>query len=95
MEALALKPAAEPAIHAADPARAKRLEESAREFEATFIAAMLKQAGFEKALAANSGPGGEAISSLLVERYAHALAEKGGFNLQQQIFRALSRTDHE
>jgi len=72
-----------------------RFKESARHFEATFIAAMLKEAGFEKALAKDAGFGGEAISGLLVDRYAEAIAEKGGFHLQEQIFNAMARSDHE
>ncbi len=67
----------------------KKLRETAQEFEAVFIAEMLSHAGFDKAIAQDSGYGGEAFSRMLVENYAESLAEKGGFGLADQIYRQL------
>ncbi len=67
----------------------KALRKTAQEFEAVFIAEMLSHAGFEKAIATDSGPGGEAFSRMLVENYAEKLTEKGGFGLADQIYRQL------
>ncbi|WP_428408209.1 rod-binding protein [Hyphococcus sp.] len=65
------------------------LRETAREFEAVFIKEMLTHAGLDKAIAGDSGYGGEAFSSMLVETYAEKLAEKGGFGLADQMYRQL------
>lgn len=65
------------------------LRQTAQEFEAVFIAEMLSHAGFEKAIAQDSGLGGEAFSRMLVETYAEQLSKKGGFGLADQIYRQL------
>lgn len=67
----------------------KTLRETAREFEAVFIKEMLTHAGLDKAIAGDSGYGGEAFSSMLVETYADELAKKGGFGLADQMYRQL------
>ncbi|MAW80985.1 MAG: flagellar biosynthesis protein FlgJ [Parvularcula sp.] len=67
----------------------KALRETAREFEAVFIKEMLTHAGLDKAIAGDSGYGGEAFSSMLVETYADELAKKGGFGLADQMYRQL------
>lgn len=65
------------------------LRKTAQEFESVFIAEMLSHAGFDKAIAQDSGFGGEAFSRMLVETYAENLAKKGGFGLADQIYRQL------
>ena len=65
------------------------LRKTAKEFESVFIAEMLSHAGFDKAIAQDSGFGGEAFSRMLVETYAEELTEKGGFGLADQIYRQL------
>ena len=65
------------------------LRKSAQEFETVFIAQMLTHAGLDKALASDSGYGGEAFSGMLVETYAEELSKKGGFGLAEQIYRQL------
>ncbi len=70
-----------------------RLRETAREFESVFIAEMLAHAGLDKALAQDSGYGGEAFSSMLVQTYADELSRKGGFGVAEQIYRQLK--DHQ
>ncbi len=72
-----------------DAERDNAIREKAQEFETIFIAEMLSHAGFDKALAENSGFGGEAFSRMLVETYAEQLSEKGGFGLADQIYRQL------
>lgn len=65
------------------------LRDTAREFEAVFIKEMLTHAGLDKAFAGDSGHGGEAFSSMLVQTYAEELSQKGGFGLADQIYRQL------
>lgn len=65
------------------------LIEKAREFESVFAAQMLSYSGLDKALSAESGFGGEAFSSLLVERFADQLVERGGFGLTEKIYEQL------
>lgn len=65
------------------------LRKTAQEFESVFIAEMLSHAGFDKAIAQDSGFGGEAFSRMLVEAYAEDLSKKGGFGLADQIYRQL------
>lgn len=65
------------------------LRKTAQEFEAVFIKEMLTHAGLDKAMASDSGIGGEAFSSMLVQTYAEGIAEKGGFGLADQVYRQL------
>lgn len=95
MELRAISDPARSTAGNAAPAADASLAESARRFEAAFIAAMLKQAGFEKALATDAGAGGNAFSSMLVDRYAEAMAQNKGFNMQKQIIQALSKSGQE
>ncbi|MCK5747421.1 MAG: rod-binding protein [Oricola sp.] len=89
--ALALNPAAGKTGSAGETLAEKEeaLHKTAQEFETVFIAEMLSHAGFDKAIAQDSGFGGEAFSRMLVETYAEDLAEKGGFGLADQIYRQL------
>ncbi len=65
------------------------LLKKAREFETAFVAQMLSHSGLAKALNANSGFGGEAFSSLLVEQYAGQIVDRGGFGLADKIYEQL------
>jgi len=69
--------------------REQELRRTAREFEAAFITEMLSHTGLEKALSSQSGFGGEVFSTMLVEKYASALADKGGFGLAEKIYNQL------
>ena len=76
----------------ATPERASRdaaIREQAEEFEAVFIAQMLKHSGFEKALSADSGFGGGNYASLMLERYAAEIVDNGGFGLADKIYQQL------
>lgn len=55
------------------------------EFEAAFLAEMLKHAGFDTAIAQDSGFGGEAMASFLVNELARRLAEKEDFGIAAAI----------
>lgn len=57
----------------------------AEEFEAAFLAEMLKHAGFDTAIAQDSGFGGEAMASFLVNELAQRLAEKEDFGIAAAI----------
>lgn len=73
----------------APPAHDERLLKQAQEFEAVFVAQMLKYGGFADALSQNSGFGGEAFSSLLLEAYAENIVERGGFGIAEKIYQQL------
>lgn len=68
----------------------------AREFEATFLAEMLKYAGLEGSSEAMSGTfggghGERAFKSLLTREYADALSQQGRLGLAEQIYADLKR----
>ncbi|MEM9705450.1 MAG: rod-binding protein [Pseudomonadota bacterium] len=73
--------------------RDRELMETAKEFESVFIAEMLKHSGLTEAIASDGGAGGDAFSSFLVQEYAQALSEQGGFGLAETIYRQLKETD--
>jgi Rod binding domain-containing protein len=70
--------------------RAEKARETAQAFEAAFVAEMLSHAGFEKALASDSGVGGEAMTGFLVEALAEKIVERGGFGVADLIMRRLN-----
>lgn len=69
----------------------QRVMTKAREFEAVFVAQMLKHSGMGKALSSDSGHGGEAFSSMLLEQYAERIVENGGFGLADKIYEQLRK----
>jgi Rod binding domain-containing protein len=70
--------------------RIARLREAAQSLEASFLAEMLKSAGFGKPLSSfGGGAGEEQFSSLLVQEQARTLAAAGGIGLSEHIFRSL------
>ncbi len=83
-----LAPIAAPTAHPSAERKAQILDQ-AREFESVFIAQMLKYSGLEKAIGSQSGFGGEAYSSLLLEQYASKIVEGGGFGLTDHIYEQL------
>ncbi|GAB4530906.1 MAG: hypothetical protein Kow00133_19620 [Amphiplicatus sp.] len=92
--AAAASPPPAPAPQAPDrAARDAALRESAKAFEAAFLAQMLTQSGLAKTLGANGGFGGEAFSGLLVEQYAAEIVEQGGFGLAEKIYEQLREKD--
>lgn len=72
------------------------LREVAMQLEASFLAEMLKHAGFGQSRDQFGGGVGEAqFTSLLQAEHARALVERGGIGLAQSIYSALlARGDH-
>lgn len=67
-----------------------RLMKAAQGLEASFLAEMLKAAGFgETRDAFGGGAGEEHFSSFLVEAQAKAFVDAGGIGLAEQIFASL------
>ncbi|PWK59787.1 rod-binding protein [Roseicyclus mahoneyensis] len=69
---------------------AEALRAVARELEASFLAEMLKHAGFgEGRDSFGGGVGEEQFVSLLRDEHARALTDRGGIGLAEALFRAL------
>lgn len=76
---------------AVTPETKQGLEVAAREFEAVFLAEMLKHGGLGEARETFGGGAGEAaFSSLLTREWATSLAENGGIGLADEILRSLA-----
>ena len=76
---------------AADPMR-----QAAQELEVTFLAEMLKTAGFGKPVEAfGGGAGEEHFSSFLVQAQAEAMVQAGGIGLSETFYKALMEKEHE
>ncbi len=82
-----IEPTAAPATAA--PAgvdsRASTPTSAAQAFEAAFVSEMLKHSGVARAVALDSGFGGEAMASFLVEEFSRLIAERGGLGLAAMI----------
>lgn len=79
-----------------DAERAVRAEHAAAtQFEAAFLAEMLKYSGINALPTGfGGGAGEEAFGSFLTEEYARLLAERGGIGIAERVFGLLSeRTD--
>ncbi|MEM6322227.1 MAG: rod-binding protein [Pseudomonadota bacterium] len=64
--------------------------EAARQLEASFLAEMLKQAGFADGRSAFGGGAGEQqFSSFLLDEYAKKIVSSGGIGLAEKIFQHL------
>ena len=67
-----------------------RLREMAQALESTFLAEMLKSAGFGAARdALGGGMGEDQFTSFLRAEHAQALAARGGIGLAESLFQAL------
>ena len=79
------------------PARSDRdasLHAAAAELEASFLAEMLKSAGFGKPRDSLGGAiGEEQFSSLLVTEQARGMVKAGGIGLTEHLFQALKMRD--
>jgi peptidoglycan hydrolase FlgJ len=72
------------------PDETHALRAVARELEASFLAEMLKHAGFgESRESFGGGIGEEQFASLLRTEHARALTDRGGIGLAESLFRAL------
>jgi Rod binding domain-containing protein len=85
---------ANPAAPPADP-KDKALRAAAQELEATFLAEMLKEAGFGEAREAFGGGAGEdQFASFLRQEQAREMVKTGGIGLAESLYQALKeRTD--
>ncbi|MCC5963975.1 MAG: rod-binding protein [Rhodobacteraceae bacterium] len=73
-------------------AQRARLQDTAREFEASFLAEMLRAAKFGEPAGAFGGGIGEAqFASLLVDAQASEMAAQGGLGLAEMIVTSLMR----
>ncbi len=73
-----------------------RLRAVAERLEATFLAEMLKHAGFGQARDAyGGGLGEEQFASFFVDTQAKALAARGGIGLAETFFQALQENNHD
>lgn len=74
----------------------KALMEAAQKLEATFLAEMLKAAGFGESRGEfGGGAGEEQFSSMLVQEQAMALVKTGGIGLSESLFEALKERDND
>lgn len=75
-----------PALSSRDQA----LKEAAQDLEASFLAEMLKTAGFGKSRDTfGGGEGEEQFSSFLVQAQAKEMVKTGGIGLAEQLFEVL------
>ena len=72
------------------PDREQALREASLKLEASFLAEMLKSAGFDGASSSfGGGEGEEQFQSFLREAQAQRMAESGGVGLAENIFQSL------
>ena len=85
-----LKPLAKPAIAAAG-ADMKKIEKTAKDFEASFLSVMFNQmfAGVSTSAPFGGGQGEEAFRSFLTEAFAKSTVQQGGIGISAQIQREL------
>lgn len=73
-----------------DPDAAARA--AALDFEAAFLAEMLKHSGVNEMPSTFGGGAGEdAFASLLTDEYARLITERGGIGLAEQVFEILKQ----
>lgn len=78
------------------PTRPDAVRKAAQDLEATFLAEMLKSAGFGKPVEAfGGGPGEEQFSSFLVQAQADAMVQAGGLGLSEIFFNALMEAEDD
>lgn len=90
IDAVSLSPYARPS----PPTRDDQLRDVAQKLEATFLAEMLKSAGFGKSQETFGGGSGEdQFSSFLVQAQAEKMAEGGGIGLAEALFESLKERE--
>lgn len=77
------------------PTRDDKLRDASEKLEASFLAEMLKSAGFGKPPESfGGGEGEDQFTSFLIQAQAEKMVEAGGIGLAEQLFEALKeRTD--
>ncbi|MEO9457557.1 MAG: rod-binding protein [Roseobacter sp.] len=72
------------------PTKDVKLFEVAKKLEATFLAEMLKAAGFGEARDSfGGGQGEDKFTSFLVREQANAMTEAGGIGLAESLYKSL------
>lgn len=88
MSSIPIAPAANP--QPPIPSQDEKMRDAADKLEATFLAEMLKSAGFGKTSETFGGGAGEdQFASFLVQAQAEQMVKAGGIGLAEQIFNAL------
>ena len=92
-------------MHPVSPASAPTLEtrsndsalrDAAKKLEASFLAEMLKAAGFGQARDSFGGGSGEdQFASFLVQEQAAAMVDAGGIGLSEQLFKSLKERGND
>jgi Rod binding domain-containing protein len=78
------------------PSRDATLLEAAKKLEATFLAEMLKAAGFGQTRDSfGGGTGEDQFASFLVEEQAAAMVEAGGIGLAESLFQSLKERERK
>ena len=78
------------------PARDQVLREAAQKLEATFLAEMLKSAGFGEARDSFGGGAGEdQFASFLVQEQALQMVRAGGIGLAESLYDALKERQND
>ena len=91
-----MPPAAAPSGPTPRNAHDETLYKAAQKLEASFLAEMLKSAGFGQARDSfGGGAGEEHFSTFLTQAHATAMVENGGVGLAQSIFNALKEREDE
>ena len=76
--------------------RETALRQAAQDLEATFLAEMLKSAGFGKSRESMGGGAGEdQFASLLVRAQAEQMTKAGGIGLAETFFNALKEAEND
>lgn len=66
---------------------------TAQEFEAVFLAEMLRAAGAGKAASIfGGGVGEDQFSSFLIDEYARKMAARGGIGIAEMVLRSMAQT---
>jgi len=72
------------------PTRDDKLRDASEKLEASFLAEMLKSAGFGKTPESfGGGEGEDQFTSFLVQAQAEKMVDAGGIGLAEQLFEAL------
>jgi len=72
------------------------LMDVARDLEATFLAEMLKAAGFGEARESfGGGTGEDQFASFLRQEHAKAMVERGGIGLAESLFNSLKESQND
>lgn len=80
---------------AADGLQHQNLKEKAQEFEAIFVAQMLKYSGLTEALTQNGGKDMAAFSDFYVQSVAGEIVQQDGFGLAEKFYETLLKKQNQ